>query len=80
MIHVLLAYRRSTSAVLDRQDYEDAAHDEAWTERKEWVRRYLGDSDVEVVLLSAESKEDLVRTHTRYFRSPHELTTDHPAR
>jgi len=41
--------------------------------RSEEERAHKDDSDVEVVLLTASSREALIRTHARYFKSVPEL-------
>ena len=44
--------------------------------RSEEERVHKDDSDVEVVLLTASSREALIRTHARYFKSVPELAAE----
>ncbi len=69
----LIAYRRSEGRILEREDFADADIDRAWALRDAWNAKYLGDSDVEVVLLGARSEATLLATHSRYFRTVQEI-------
>ncbi len=74
MAHFLLVYDRSAGKLL---------HEERYQSRVDALRaRFVaeaehgrGANDVEVVVLSAGSREDLLRTHARYFRSLAELAS-----
>ena len=72
MTQYLVRYRRSTGDLLQ---FEDVGPDRAaaMERRLEEERAYKDDSDVEVVLLTASSREALIRTHARYFKSVPEL-------
>lgn len=72
MTQFLLRYRRSTGDLLQ---FEDLGPDRAaaMDRRLEEEKAHKDDSDVEVVLLSASSREALIRTHARYFKSVSEL-------
>ena len=72
MIQFLVRYRRSTGDLLH---FEELGSDRgaAMKRRLEEERSYKDDSDIEVVLLTASSREALVRTHARYFKSVSEL-------
>jgi len=74
MIQFLVRYRRSTGDLLH---FEELGFDRnaAMKRRLEEEKAYKDDSDVEVVLLTASSREALVRTHARYFKSVSELAT-----
>ncbi|MGH3810241.1 MAG: hypothetical protein ACRDRU_27195 [Pseudonocardiaceae bacterium] len=74
MAHFLLVYDRSAGKLLHEERYQsrvDALHARFVAEAEH--RR--GADDVEVVVLSAGSREDLLRTHARYFRSLAELAS-----
>jgi hypothetical protein len=71
----LRVYRRSTGRLLE---LEDPGADMG-TALQKWFageRERQADPDVEVVFLSATSREALARTHARYFRDVHTLATD----
>ena len=72
MTQYLIRYRRSTGDLLQ---FEDLGSDRAaaMDRRCEQERAHKDDLDVEVVLLTALSREALVRTHARYFKSVPEL-------
>ena len=72
MTQFLVRYRRSTGDLLR---FEDLGPDRAaaMDRRLEEERANKDDSDVEVVLLTASSREALIRTHARYFKSVPEL-------
>lgn len=74
MTQFLVRYRRSTGDLLQ---CEDLGPDRvvATTLRIEAEKAHMDDSDVEVVLLSASSREALLKTHARYFKSVSELAT-----
>jgi hypothetical protein len=74
MVHFLLVYDRSEGQLLHEERYEsrvDALHARFVAEAEH--RR--GPDNIEVVVLSAGSREDLLRTHARYFRSLAELAS-----
>lgn len=74
MVHFLLIYDRSAGVVLREERYQS---------RADALRaRFIAESehgsetnDIEVVVLSAASREELLRTHGRYFRSLTELAS-----
>ena len=72
MTQYLVRYRRSTGDLLQ---FEDLGPDRAaaMDRRSEEERAHKDDSDVEVVLLTASSREALIRTHARYFKTVPEL-------
>ena len=72
MTQYLIRYRRSTGDLLQ---FEDLGPDRAAAmgRRLEEERVHKDDPDIEVVLLTASSREALIRTHARYFKSVPEL-------
>lgn len=71
MQHFLLVYDRRAGQIVREQVFGDP-HD-ALAERFRTERLHRGAPDIEVVVLSAESREALLRTHARYFRTLSEL-------
>ena len=75
MKHFLIVYRRGEGKLLECRDLgSDRAA--ATSERLEAEKRYVKEPDVEVVILSARSREVLERTHSRYFRTARQLAED----
>jgi hypothetical protein len=73
--HFLIVYRRGEGRLLECRDLgTDRAL--ATAERFSAEKRYVTDPDVEVLILSARSREVLERTHSRYFRTARQLTED----
>jgi hypothetical protein len=72
MTQYLVRYRRSTGVLLE---FEDIGSDRiaAMHRRSMEESAYKDDSDIEVVVLTASSREALLRTHARYFKSVPEL-------
>lgn len=71
MNHFLLVFDRARGCLLSQTTYED--HRVALMARFEAERLHDDNPDVEVVVLAAESVEDLHRTHGRYFFTISEL-------
>lgn len=69
MRYFLLVYDRSKGVLLSEEEFE--SEDRALDERFE-VEKRIPD-DVEVVVLGAESREALRKTHSRYFTSLRDL-------
>ena len=67
MINVLLVFDRSRSTIVERRDYNEDSRAVALRERAELIRKYISQSDVEVVLLGSRSEAELRATHGRYF-------------
>jgi hypothetical protein len=66
MIDVVVAYDRSSASVIEQRIYTDDSPT-AFRMRLEIERRYRSKGDVEVVLLSASTMDDLKVSHARYF-------------
>jgi len=72
MAHYLLVYDRAAGRVLRERTFDSRA--EALRARFEAEREHRDDGgNVEVVVLSAQSRNDLLQTHSRYFLSLAEL-------
>lgn len=72
MKQYLVRYRRSTGDLIE---FEDLGTDRAVAMKKRFAaeQAYKGDPDIEVVILTASSREALMGTHARYFKTVHEL-------
>lgn len=72
MTQYLVQYRRSSGDLLY---FEDLGSDRAaaMARRLEEEKAHKDDPDIEVVLLTSSSREALIRTHARYFKSVPEL-------
>jgi hypothetical protein len=73
MKHFLVVFDRSRGVVLREEPFDDSA--EALKERFRTEKLHRADPDIEVVVLSAASKEALRRTHARYFLTVSELAS-----
>ncbi|WP_217575369.1 hypothetical protein [Streptomyces sp. GbtcB7] len=71
MTNVLVVYDRSAGRLLSERQY--ANRRDAMAARFEVEKQYRDHANVEVVVLSAKSRADLLRTHARYFLSLDEL-------
>lgn len=74
MRHFLLVYDRRAGRIVHEQAFGDVK--DALAERFRMERLHRANGDIEVVVLSAESREALERTHARYFRTLSELAND----
>jgi hypothetical protein len=70
----LLIYDRSGGQLIDEKHYADARIDAANEARLEAEIAYGSQAGVEVVILKSVSREDLQKTHARYFKSVKELS------
>jgi hypothetical protein len=69
----LLAYDRRLGRLLDLKEFGEHQRAQALAERFRREAAERERPDVEVVLLGAESRADLERTHARYFKSLEEI-------
>jgi len=72
MSYYLVVYDRSTGAV-EVEEFADEQRDLALQRRFAREREQPGQLDTEVVVLGAESRSALERTHARYFKTVQEL-------
>jgi hypothetical protein len=63
--HFLLVYDRNAGRLIRTERFD--ADSEALQARFDAEREFRGRPEVEIVALTAESEEDLLRTHGRYF-------------
>lgn len=73
MTHFLIVFDRATGRLLLEQPM--AQREDALRARFAAEREHRHDENVEVVVLTAGSADDLRRTHARYFSSVRELVT-----
>jgi len=71
MKHYLVIFDKALGDMSEFQEYDDGA--EALSARFAAERRHAGDPNVEIVVLGADSKAVLRRTHARYFKTFGEL-------
>jgi len=69
--HYLLVYDRRQGKVIRQKSFSQP--DEALTARFDIEREFSGQPEIEIVVLGADSWEDLTRTHSRYFKGLNEL-------
>jgi hypothetical protein len=75
MRNFLVVYNRRTG-VNKVREFPAGHGREAIRARFEEERRYRGDSDIEIVVLGSRSIDDLMKTHSRYFRSARQIAED----
>lgn len=75
MSYYLLVYDRRLGEVLEQREYSLVERERAWRERETLVAERIGDPNIEVVLLNAHSREDLLKTHSRYFKTVEQITS-----
>jgi hypothetical protein len=71
--HFLLVFDRTHGRLLSSTPFNDAS--EALAQRFRDERLHQHNPDIEIVVLTAESKSALRRTHARYFESLTELAS-----
>jgi hypothetical protein len=71
MTHYLIVFDRPRGQILELRQFSD--RQDAVRARFEEERRREDQSDVEIVILGAESREALERTHARYFKDLSQL-------
>lgn len=69
----LIVYDRPRGRTIDFVQFDEAERDLAVAARNEREQRELDNPQVEVVILEAESEDDLRRTHGRYFHFAREI-------
>ncbi len=74
MPYFLLEYDRPAGKLLHIREYSNAERDAAYEERRRCESTKL--PHVEVVILEGASRDDIERTHSRYFRTLEELASN----
>jgi hypothetical protein len=72
MRNFLVIYNRRTGANSLRE-FPEGCGREAIRERFTQERLHRGNPDIEVVVLGSSSRDELLKTHSRYFRSAEEI-------
>jgi hypothetical protein len=72
MENFLIIYNRRTGES-DVREFPAGCGREAVSARFVQERIHRGDPDIEVVVLSTSSRAELLKTHSRYFRSAEEI-------
>jgi len=71
--HYLLVFDRPESRIIEIKEYTNSS--DALTARFDLEKSLGRDPDIEVVVLGADSLDNLHRTHSRYFNRPIELAS-----
>jgi hypothetical protein len=74
--YFLLVYDRSAGEILREEEFPEAAADQAMARRAQLKLESIARPDIEVVVLGAGSRDELVRTHARYFQSVREMVAN----
>lgn len=77
LIHYLIVFDHSQQALLQAQEYADA--DEAAAAYAQLERKHRGDTNLEIVLVGADSLDTIRQTHGNYFDSGGAAVTEHLA-
>ena len=67
-----MVYNRRTGAAT-LKEFPEGCGRQAIRERFEQERANRGNPDIEVVVLGSSSQDELMKTHSRYFRSAEEI-------
>ena len=76
MMHFLIVYDSRAAKLVRYEEYVDSEYPRAAAERLKAEIAYLGQAHMEVVVLSAASKQVIELTHGRYFKSPEDLARE----
>jgi hypothetical protein len=76
VLYTLLVYDRAELRLVDEQTFDNKS--DALQARFDAEARHHPAEAIEVVVLVAKTREDLIRTHSRYFRTLQELTQPAP--
>jgi len=67
--YFLLVYDKGEGRIREEREFDAADGARAFVERGDLMMRYRLDPNIEVAVLGAESRDDLTKTHSRYFES-----------
>ncbi len=76
MTQFLIVYDQIKGVVISLTEFADSERARALDRRFELERRFQDEPNLEVVALGADSREDLERTHGRYFKTVAQLADD----
>jgi hypothetical protein len=71
--HHLIVYDRARGEIREEHEYPATEADRAWAHRESLISGTIADPNVEVALLRANARADLLKTHGRYFSSFQEI-------
>ena len=78
MHYFLVVYDRRTGTVLELKEFGEERRTEALNRRFALELEEAGNPDIEVVVLGAGSRNALLHTHARYFKTLQELADQAP--
>ncbi len=67
--HFLIVYQRSTGTLLEFKEFPEPDRAKALSEGFAREMHERNNPDIEVIILGADSREALMRTHGRYFKT-----------
>ena len=73
MNHYVIVYDRARGVIREEHEYPVTEADRAWALRESLINDTIVDPTVEVVLLRAACRADLLKSHARYFKSFQEI-------
>ncbi len=73
MRYYLMVYDRSAGRIVELKEFDEDERTEALRERFLRELREVHNPDIEVVVLGAASRNGLLHTHSRYFKTLQEL-------
>lgn len=76
MAQFLIVYDQREGRVLEMSEFPDSERVTALERRFELERRHQSEEHIEIVVLGAETSEDLAATHGRYFKTVAQLAED----
>lgn len=76
MSQFLVVYDRAAGDIIELTEWSDADREMALDSRFELERKYSDRPEIEVVVLGAQSRTDLERTHGRYFKTVAQLAEE----
>lgn len=76
MTQFLVVYDQAEGKVIQLTEFPDSERSRALDQRFELERKYQDEPHLEVVALGADSREDLERTHGRYFKTVAQLAAE----
>jgi hypothetical protein len=71
--HFLIVYDQQTGSIELLEEYGDDAREAALERRFQLESEHRSEPLIEIVVLGAATRDDLISTHSRYFKSVSEL-------
>jgi hypothetical protein len=76
MIHFLLVYDRKTCKLVSMREYPHEERQRAYDDRFALELQHCENWDMEIIVITSNSREALELTHSRYFKTIGELLRD----